>query len=166
MENYELLLTQQAEDNIQDSLDTLLTAARDIASASENDFERIKSKKWYKRLWELVTFNNDNQMIQARGVGNLAKLNEITMKAIILISKQSQDIATNVAESLKELSALREDVDDLYDQQNKLIETVLKIKRGFEPEERFDELSENQRNIIDNLAGEHMIGIVVVETVG
>ena len=148
MEKYELLLTQQAEENIQESFDTLMTAARDIAAASKNDFERIKGKKWYKRLWELVTFNNDNQMIQARGVGNLAKLNEITMKAIVLVSRQSQDIATNVAESLKELSALREDVDDLYDQQFKLIETVQKIKRGFEAEDRFDELSENQRNII------------------
>ena len=71
-------------------------------------------------------------MIQARGVGNLAKLNEITMKAIVLISKQSQDIATNVAESLKELSALREDVDDLYDQLIDTNKAVQKIKRGFE----------------------------------
>lgn len=148
MENYELILTQQAEDNIQESLDILMAAAREIADKTENDFEQLKNKEWYKRLWELVTFNNDNQKIQARGVGSLAKLNEITMKAIVLISKQSQDIATNVVESLKELSALREDVDDLHDQQTKIIETVQKIKRGFETEDRFDELSENQRNII------------------
>ena len=61
MDNYELLLTEQAQENIEDTLATLITAAQEIASASEKDFEKIKAKKWYKRLWELITFNNDNQ---------------------------------------------------------------------------------------------------------
>lgn len=148
MDNYELLLTEQAQENIEDTLATLITAAQEIASASQKDFEKIKAKKWYKRLWELVTFNNDNQKIQARGVGNLAKLNEITMKAIVLVSKQSKDIAEKVHESLKQLQQLEDDVSDLYEQQIKIISVVQKIKRGFETEERFDELSQNQRDII------------------
>jgi hypothetical protein len=148
MDNYELLLTEQAQENIEDTLATLITAAQEIATASEKDFEKIKAKKWYKRLWELVTFNNDNQKIQARGVGNLAKLNEITMKAIVLVSKQSKDISEKVHESLKHLQQLEEDVSDLYEQQIKIISVVQRIKRGFETEDRFDELSQNQRDII------------------
>lgn len=148
MDNYELLLTEQAQENIEDTLATLITAAQEIATASEKDFEKIKAKRWYKRLWELVTFNNDNQKIQARGAGNLAKLNEITMKAIVLVSKQSKDIAEKVHESLKQLQQLEDDVSDLYEQQIKIISVVQKIKRGFETEERFDELSQNQRDII------------------
>lgn len=148
MDNYELLLTEQAQENIEDTLATLITAAQEIASASEKDFEKIKAKKWYKRLWELVTFNNDNQKIQARGVGSLAKLNEITMKAIVLVSKQSKDIAEKVHESLKQLQQLEDEVSNLYEQQIKIISAVQKIKRGFETEERFDELSQNQRDII------------------
>ena len=148
MDNYELLLTEQARENIEDTLATLITAAQEISIASEKDFEKIKAKKWYKRLWELVTFNNDNQKIQARGVGNLTKLNEIIMKAIVLISKQSKDIAAKVHESLKQMQQFEEDVSDLYKQQIKIISVVQKIKRGFETEERFDELSQNQRDII------------------
>ncbi len=148
MDNCELLLTPQAEENIEETLSTLITAANDIATATESDFERIESKKWYKRLWELVTFNKDNQKIQARGVGNLAKLNEITMKAIVLVSKQSKAIAERLTESINELSLLNDNVNALSEQQLNIIKTLQKIKRGFETEERFDELSENQRDII------------------
>ena len=148
MGNYELSLTKQAEENIEETLATLVTVAREIANSSEKDFEKVKSKKWYNRLWELVTFNKDNQKVQARGVSNLAKLNDITMKAIVLISKQSKDTANRVCECLNQISNLSDDVDCLFDQQNKIIETILKIKRGFEVEDRFDELSSNQRDII------------------
>lgn len=141
MEKYELLLTEQAEKNIEDALATLITAAQEIASASEKDFEKIKAKKWYNRLWELVTFNNDNQKIQARGVGNLAKLNEIITKAIVLVAKQSKNTSEIVYDALNK-------IDLLFERQNKLMETVLTIRRGFATEERFDELSQNQRDII------------------
>ncbi len=148
MENYELMLTAEASENIDETIALLIAAAQDIATASEQDFDKIKSKKWYKRLWELVTFSKDNQMIQARGVSNLAKLNEIAMKAIVLISKQSKQTAELVCESLKEIQKLEQDVEVLHDQQAKIAETILAIRRGFQTEERFDELSENQRDII------------------
>ena len=141
MEKYELVLTQQAETDIQGTLETLMEAAKDIAVSTEKDFEKIKAKKWYNRLWEIVTFNNDNQKIQARGVGNLAKLNEITMKAIVLVAKQSKDTSEMVCDALSK-------IDRLFERQNKLMATVLTIRRGFETEERFDELSQNQRDII------------------
>ena len=57
MDNYELLLSKEAEDNIDEAITTLVSAAQDIANKSEQDFELIKEKKWYKRLWELVTFS-------------------------------------------------------------------------------------------------------------
>lgn len=148
MENYELSLTKQAEENIDETLETLIKAAQEISSSSERDFQRIKSKKWYKRLWEIVTFSKDNQKIQARGVSNLAKLNEITMKAIVLLSKQGKDTAAKVYECLNQISAIESDVKCLFDQQSKLAETILSIRRGFESEESFEELSSGQRDII------------------
>ena len=42
MDNYELLLTDQAHENIEDTLTTLITAAQEIAAASEKDFEKIQ----------------------------------------------------------------------------------------------------------------------------
>lgn len=148
MENYQITLTEQATEDLDVTLDLLMSAVQDISTASENDFGLIKSKKWYNRLWELITFNNDTQRIQARGVGNLSKLHEITMKAIVLVSKQSKEIAEKVNEGIKEISFVREDVMKLSEQHRIIISDIQKIKRGFDTEERFDELSTNQRDII------------------
>ena len=148
MDNYELLLSKEAEENIEEAIATLISAAQDIANKSEQDFERIKEKKWYKRLWELVTFSKDNEKIQARGVSNLAKLNEIIMKAIVLLSKQSKNNADRIYEALQKIQSLTEDVSELYAQQETIIKKILVIRHGFESEGRFDELSDNQRDII------------------
>lgn len=148
MDNYELLLSKEAEENIDEAIATLVSAAQDIANKSEQDFERIKEKKWYKRLWELVTFSKDNEKIQARGVANLAKLNEIVMKAIVLLSKQSKNNAERIFEALQQIHTLTEDIGELSAQQETIIKKILVIRRGFEPEGRFDELSDNQRDII------------------
>lgn len=148
MDNYELLLSKEAEENIDEAIATLVSAAQDIANKSEQDFERIKEKKWYKRLWELVTFSKDNEKIQARGVANLAKLNEIVMKAIVLLSKQSKNNADRIYEALQKIKSLTEDVSDLFAQQEAIANKILIIRRGFESEGRFDELSDNQRAII------------------
>ena len=64
MEKYEFSLTTYAQDNIGETLEILLSAAHDIASAQEQDFEKLKEKKWYNRLWEIITFNKDNQKLQ------------------------------------------------------------------------------------------------------
>ena len=148
MDNYELLLSKEAEENIEEAIATLISAAQDIANKSEQDFERIKEKKWYKRLWELVTFSKDNEKIQARGVSNLAKLNEIIMKAIVLLSKQSKNNADRIYEALQKIQSLTEYVSELYAQQETIIKKILAIRHGFESEGRFDELSDNQRDII------------------
>lgn len=148
MDNYELLLSKEAEENIDEAITMLVSAAQDIANKSEQDFERIKEKKWYKRLWELVTFSKDNEKIQARGVANLAKLNEIVMKAIVLLSKQSKNNADRIYEALQEIKSLTEEVSDLFAQQETIANKILIIRRGFESEGRFDELSDNQRAII------------------
>ena len=126
MDNYELLLSKEAEENIEEAIATLISAAQDIANKSEQDFERIKEKKWYKRLWELVTFSKDNEKIQARGVSNLAKLNEIIMKAIVLLSKQSKNNADRIYEALQKIQSLTEYVSELYAQQ----ETIIHQKTG------------------------------------
>ena len=148
MADLRLELTQEAEQNIAQTLDTLIEAANEIAKASEQDFERLKSKKWYKRLWELVTYSRDNEKIQARGVANLAKLNEIIMKAIVFLSKQNENTAEMVYHSLEEIKALQSDVGNIYNSLDKVIETLICIKRGFKSETRFDELSDSSKDII------------------
>ena len=119
MENYELTLTQYAQDNIDETLEILISATQDIASAQEKDFERIKEKRWYTRLWELVTFSKDNQKIQSRGVSNLAKLNEITLKAVVLVARISQKNSASICKMLDELGAV-----NIADEARVLIDTL------------------------------------------
>lgn len=151
MENYELLLTEQAEQNPEETVSLLAEAVNEISKSSEQDFEKIKGKKWYNRLWELVTFSKDNQKIQARGVANLAKLQEIIMKAVVLESKQSAETADNMLEAITKIEELSGDINYLYQSQNEIIKSILSIKRGFEIYRDFNSLSDEKKDTISAL---------------
>ena len=113
MEQYKLELSEQGRENIEETIATLMEAAQEIANSSEKDFEHMKSKKWYKRLWELVTYSKDNEKMTARGVQNLAKLNEIVMKAIVILARYSADTAALVSESLNKIENLENRLNEL-----------------------------------------------------
>ncbi|MBR2876808.1 MAG: hypothetical protein IKC01_06700, partial [Clostridia bacterium] len=100
MDQYKIEITQQGKENLTETIATLMEAAQEIANSAEKDFEKMKSKKWYKRLWELVTCSKDNQKITARGVTNLAKLTEIVMKAIVILANHSEETAEKVFEAM------------------------------------------------------------------
>ena len=50
MNEYELGLTQSAAENEQETFETLMTAAREIAQSQELDFQALKVRPWYKSL--------------------------------------------------------------------------------------------------------------------
>jgi len=100
------------------NLDSLVEAATVIMSSTEKDFEAMKSKAWYKRLWELITFSQDNKKRLAKGVGSLAQMQDIIIKIILTLSKENPQIA-KLAENNRD--AINGIMERLYVQQDQLL---------------------------------------------
>lgn len=151
MEQYKLELSEQGRENIEETIATLMEAAQEIANSSEQDFEHMKSKKWYKRLWELVTCSRDNEKITARGVSNLAKLNEIVMKAIVILARYSADTAKLVSESLQKIDNLEDYLGSVTSGLSKVASEVKKLKYNYKKSLSLSDLNTEERDIVGSI---------------
>lgn len=151
MENYQIELTEAGRENIEETINCLVESAKAIAESSEADFETIKEKKWYKRLWEVITFSKDNQKIQARGVSNLAKLNEITMKAIVILSKYSAETAEIVSESVQKIENLENCFGQLASGMKKIALEVKSLKYNYKKSLSIQDLNVTDRDIVGSI---------------
>ena len=101
MNEYELGLTQSAAENEQETFETLMTAAREIAQSQEQDFQALKDRPWYKSLLKTLTFSNSSEQkkLLAKDISSLSKLNEITWRALYLLSKSSANMAAQIEQN-------------------------------------------------------------------
>ena len=151
MEQYSIEISAQGRENIEETIATLMEAAQAVANASEQDFTAMKNKKWYKRLWEVITFNRDNQKVTARGVQNLAKLNEIIMKAIVILARYSADTAQLVSESLKKIENLEDFLGQVTAGLSKVASEVKKLKYNYKRSLTIDDLNVQERDIVGSI---------------
>lgn len=86
--------------------DVILEALNDVLTASEADFQGLKEKTWYKRLWGMVTFSKDNEKRLASGVANLAKLQDIVIKLVMQLSRDDKQIAQAVLDNQVQINEL------------------------------------------------------------
>lgn len=156
MEQYKLELSEQGCENIEETIATLMEAAQEIAKSSEEDFEHIKSKKWYKRLWELVTYSKDNQKVTAKGVQNLAKLTEIVMKAIVILARYNADTAALVLESLKKIENLNQHLGNSTAGLNKVAVEVEKLKYNYKKSLSIKDLNKQERDIVGSIFSKYV----------
>lgn len=122
----------------------LVEATNEIFTASEKDFEKMKSKKWYKRLWEMVTFSKDNEKVIVSNVTNLSKLQEIVMKALLQLSDKNTDIAEIIKTHADRLESISNN-------QYAIVKEIEKLKYGFDREITLQEVDENKKHIIINM---------------
>lgn len=143
MNEYQVELAQEALDNPEQAIQCLIDASKEIFNTSEADFEQMKSKKWYNRLWEVVTFSKDNEKKLAHGVSNLAKLQEIVTKALLVLSNTSREIAKAVEENASAIERLSKN-------QTAVIKEVEKLKYGYDRQLNLTDLGDNKRYIVVN----------------
>jgi hypothetical protein len=93
-----------------ENIDCLIEAANDILSNTSLSFEEMKKKKWYNRLWEMVTFSKDNEKKLAKGVSSLAQVQAIVLKMLMMLSRENTRIAGIVAENSGNIERLAENV--------------------------------------------------------
>ncbi|MEE1012328.1 MAG: hypothetical protein U0L11_09905 [Acutalibacteraceae bacterium] len=151
MDQYKIELTQHAKENLTDTINTLMQAAQEIANSTEQDFNEMKSKKWYKRLWEVITCSKNNQKTTARGVTNLAKLTEIIMKALLLLADHSEETAKLVSESLNKIENLDGRLEELSLNFKKLALEVKKLKYNYKKNLSLQDLKAEKRDIVGSI---------------
>lgn len=105
-------------DVVKEELIDLLNQSTELFNITEKDFEHIKSKAWYNRLWELITFSNDNEKCLAKNIKSLRKVQDIVLKLLIQFYKEDKEVA-------KRLSKLTTYVNCISDINSKL---VIKLK--------------------------------------
>lgn len=146
----------------------LKEATNKLCSASENQFFQIQKEKWYKRLFDAVTFSKKNEKRLAANITNLAQAQQILIELLIRLSARDTKVAVLVEQSfdkIAELSAssvriaeavkvLRDrcilglekssDIGDLSGTQKEILAGILLTVA-----ERFNDLSEAQQKYID-----------------
>lgn len=150
MAETKIVLTQEAFENPQESIQTLMEAAENIANASEKDFSEMKKSKWYNRLWKIITFSKDNEKKLANGVSNLAKLQEIIAKAILLLSNQIAETTEITKQNSELIKILCEKINDGEKTQAAIIQQLDRIISGVEVPLKLEDLSPENRIIMIN----------------
>lgn len=130
MDEYRVTLSPEAESNPAEAIQFLIEAVDEISNASEKNFNELKNTKWYSRLWKMVTFSKDHEKMLAQGVSSLAKLQEIVVKALLLLSQQSEKSAEIISEHADSISRLSQNVASLAKIQNAFYDEIYRLKNG------------------------------------
>ena len=129
--------------NISDrqDIEVLIQAASEMQNATESNFKHMQDKNWYKRLWEMMTFSKNNQKVLAKNVASLAQMQDVTIKALLMVSGENREIAdylTKNSELIRNITAL----------QPRLVEAIDRIRYEHEPRPDIRDVSQNHQYII------------------
>jgi hypothetical protein len=75
------------------NINTLIEAANTIFYSHEKDFEAIKNKNIFIRLWEFITLSQDNKIIVEKEITSLSQMQYIIIKVLSLLSNKQMQIA-------------------------------------------------------------------------
>ena len=142
MSTLKICLSELAKQNPSSTLRCLIEASSDIAVSSKKDFEKIKSKDWYKELWEIVAFSKDGEVRYACGVDDFDDLYDIAAKAVIAFSEQDVKNAMLIKEHKEIVDALCKKINK---KQYTLINELYRVKYGIERFVSIESLDKNQR---------------------
>ena len=149
MNEYEIGLTQSAAENEQETFETLMTAAREIAQSQEQDFQALKDRPWYKSLLKTLTFSNSSEQkkLLAKDISSLSKLNEITWRALYLLSKSSANMAAQIEQNTANIEQLLRQQGVLFDSVKRIVEQVINAQSRSRRKSSLQSLTEQNRNL-------------------
>lgn len=127
-----------------DDLSWAIQAAHDLARATEKDLATLKTKKWYHRILDVVTFSQGSKIQTLKNIETLAKLQEIVARVLVMLSQQNAEIS----------SALRDQSDllkNLQCQDMALLKAIRKIKYGGTDQLDFGALDPDKKDLLANL---------------
>ena len=143
-----LYLSQQAKDNPQEALAVLQNAAAEVFSEEERNLSEMQKKAWYKRLFELLTFSRKNEKALAQSVASLAKLQEIVVKALLVLSVQNTELSDDIRGISESNRLLSEQVNRIAQTQYKLAGHLIEWEYGGKRELLISELKEYKKTAV------------------
>ena len=143
-----LYLSQQAKDNPQETMGILQQAASEVFSESEQNFDVIRNKRWYKRLFEMLTFSRNNEKVLAKSVASISKLQEIIVKTLLVRSVQNIELSADIRDITEGHRLLSEQVNRLAKTQYKLDNHIIELEYGGKKELLISELKNHEKNVI------------------
>lgn len=143
-----LYLSQQAKDNPQETMGILRQAASEVFLESEQNFDAIRNKRWYKRLFEMLTFSRNNEKVLAKSVASISKLQEIIVKTLLVMSVQNTELSGDIRDITEGHRLLSEQVNRLAKTQYKLANHIIELEYGGKKELLISELKNHKKNVI------------------
>lgn len=128
-----------------ENIEILKEAARELFSASEEDFEQMKSQNWYKRTWQMITFSKDNEKVMAKNITSLAKAQDIVLKLLLSLSDDNKEIALIVSELSGKIYNLANATEVIA---QKVIVVDNFIKYGYKKSGSIDDFSDAQKSVL------------------
>lgn len=143
-----IYLSKQAKENPQETMGILQQAASEVFSESEQNFDVIRNKHWYKRLFELLTFSRNNEKVLAKNVASISKIQEIIVKTLLLLSVQNTNLSGDIRNLTEGHRLLPEQVYRLSNTQYKLANYIIELKYGGKKELLISNLIDHKKSVI------------------
>ena len=103
----EIRVNQEMFSGNQEDYDALKEAVKRLSSVSEEQFESIKSEKWYNRVFDMVTFSQKGKKRIAEQVGTLAQAQQILVELLMRLSDNDADVSKIVVESMEDIRRIQ-----------------------------------------------------------
>jgi hypothetical protein len=125
----------------------ILFEAQEVFSATEKDFDELKKKTWYKRLFETVTFQKNNEKVIIKNISKLSELQNIILRIMLIEVNQIGEISSLVEQESKR-------IENLFDNEivitNKMKILFEKIKFGYKPKQNISLLDDKYKYLLIN----------------
>lgn len=82
-------------------LEDVSQAINRLSNASEEQFQVIKTEKWFNRLWNMVTLSSKKDIRMAEQISTLAQAQEGLVNILVVLSAQNQAISDLVRENME-----------------------------------------------------------------
>jgi len=133
------------------NINYLIEAANDVLVHSKDDiayFESLKNKKWYHYLFEKITFNRDSELRKAKGVLNLAKMQDIIIKILLQLSESRNELYTYIENNSSVIEQLSQTNLYIQKQQKSIIAILKQIKNKESYIPKYQDLTSKNAEII------------------
>ncbi|MDE7227388.1 MAG: right-handed parallel beta-helix repeat-containing protein [Treponemataceae bacterium] len=104
----------------EEEMKALLSQAAEVFNKTESDLENLKNSTWYKRLFEAVTFQKNNEKVIVHNITQLVDLQNIIVRIILIMLGKSTDIAEIVERN-------SDAIEKLYGNQENTIRKLKKL---------------------------------------
>lgn len=138
------------EELIMDDITTeeLMVAASEIFSATEKDFTKIKSEKWYQTIFNNLSFSQNGQKYVIKDIKSLAKLQQLFLEIITRIDKATQQqmvaIIDEVISNRHEIAQTQNELKQLKGMYGLFLDRI----KGIEEQQGLESLNEDDAKIL------------------